>query len=79
MQRSQYFGLLETAGLGKVEVLKDVDYLAAVAGTLPEEAQALLDRSGVRPEELIGKVRSVTYRASKAETTCCGPSCCGGS
>ncbi len=79
MQRSRYFGLLETAGLGKVEVLKDVDYLAAVAGTLPEEAQALLDRSGVKPEELIGKVRSVTYRASKAEAACCGPSCCGGS
>ena len=73
---SQYFGLLEAAGLGKVEVLKDVDYLAAVAGTLPEEAQALLDRSGVKPEELVGKVRSITYRASKAEA-CCGPSCCG--
>jgi SAM-dependent methyltransferase len=78
MQRTRYFGLLEAAGLGKVEVLKDVDYLAAVAGTLPEEAQALLDRSGVKPEELAGKVRSVTYRASKAEA-CCGPSCCGAS
>ena len=78
MQRSQYFGLLEAAGLGKVEVLKDVDYLGAVAGTLPEEAQALLDRSGVKPEELAGKVRSVTYRASKADA-CCGPSCCGAS
>ena len=78
MQRGQYFGLLEAAGLGQVEVLKDVDYLAAVAGTLPEEAQALLDRSAVRPEELAGKVRSVTYRASKAES-CCAPSCCGAS
>ncbi len=78
MQRSQYFGLLEAAGLGKVEMLKDVDYLAAVAGTLPEEAQELLDRSGVKPEELAGKVRSVTYRASKADA-CCGPSCCGAS
>jgi arsenite methyltransferase len=75
MPRGQYFGLLEDAGLGEVEVLKDVDYLAAVAGTLPEEAQALLDRSGVRPEELVGKVRSITYRASKAGS-CCGPSCC---
>ena len=77
MQRSRYFALLEAAGLGKVEVLKDVDYLAAVAGTLPEEAQVLLDRSGVKPEELVGKVRSVTYRASKGDG-CCAPSCCGG-
>jgi len=76
MPRGQYFSLLETAGLAKVEILKDIDYLAAVAGTLPEEAQALLDRAGVKPEELAGKVRSVTYRASKAEA-CCGPSCCG--
>lgn len=78
MQRTPYFGLLEAAGLGKVEVLKDVDYLAAVAGTLPEEAQALLDRSGIAPQKLVGKVRSVTYRASKADA-CCGPSCCGAS
>jgi arsenite methyltransferase len=78
MQRGQYFGLLEDAGLGQVEVLKDVDYLATVAGTLPEEAQALLDRSGVSPEALAGKVRAVTYRASKAEG-CCAPSCCGAS
>jgi arsenite methyltransferase len=78
MQRSDYFGLLERAGLGKVEILKDVDYLAAVAGTLPEEAQNLLDRSGVKAEELAGKVRSVTYRASKSDS-CCAPSCCGAS
>jgi arsenite methyltransferase len=78
MQRDLYFGLLRNAGLDKVEVLKDVDYLAAVAGTLPEEAQELLDRSGVKAEELAGKVRSVTYRASKAPS-CCGPSCCGAS
>jgi SAM-dependent methyltransferase len=78
MQRKQYFGLLEAAGLTKVETLKDVDYLATVAGTLPEEAQTLLDRSGVKPEELAGKVHSVTYRASKPEAaSCCGPSCCG--
>lgn len=78
MQRERYFGLLESAGLGKVEVLKDVDYLAAVAGTLPQEAQDLLDRSGIEPEELVGKVRSVTYRATKpAAAACCGPSCCG--
>jgi SAM-dependent methyltransferase len=75
LQRETYFGLLQAAGLGGIEVLKDVDYLAAVAGTLPEEAQALLDRAGVKPEELAGRVRSVTYRARKAEA-CCTTSCC---
>ena len=77
MLRADYFGRLEAAGLGRVELLKDVDYLAAVAGTLPEEAQALLDRSGVSRAALAGKVRSVTYRATKS-ASCCGPSCCGG-
>jgi hypothetical protein len=57
--------MVEAAGLSGIELLKDVDYLAMAAGTLPEEAQALLDRSGVRPEELAGKVRSVTFRAAK--------------
>lgn len=52
-----------------------MDYLAA--GTLPEEAQALQDRANVKPEELAGKVGSVTYRASEPQS-CCAPSCCGG-
>jgi SAM-dependent methyltransferase len=64
-RREDYFSMVAGAGLSAVELLKDVDYLALVAGTLPEEAQALLDRSGVRPEELRGKVRSVTFRAVK--------------
>ena len=53
------------------------DSWQAFEQTLPEEAQALLDHAGVKPEELVGKVRSVTYRASKPES-CCGPSCCEG-
>jgi SAM-dependent methyltransferase len=75
MLRDQYFGLLRDAGF-EVEVLKDVDYLAAMEDAAPEEAQALLRRSGVPREQVLGKVRSLTYRASKA-AACCAPSCCG--
>ena len=66
MQRPAYLSLLAAAGLGGVEVLKDVDYLGSVADAAPEEADALLARTGVRREELLGKVRSITYRARKA-------------
>lgn len=65
LDRGAYFGLLEAAGLGAVEVLKDVDYLAAIAGAAPAEVQSLLDRTGVRWEDLAGKVRSITFRARK--------------
>ncbi len=62
--RQEYFGMLEAAGLGPVEVLKDVDYVAAIGG-VPEEIRGLLDRAGIREEEVTGKVRSLTYRARK--------------
>ena len=42
-----------------------------------EEAKALLERSGVRLDELVGRVRSLTFRARKPEA-CCTPTCCGG-
>jgi len=63
--REEYFGMLGAAGLGPVEVLDDVDYLAAVGDGPPAEVQAILERTGVRLEELAGKVRSITYRARK--------------
>ncbi|PYQ24478.1 MAG: arsenite S-adenosylmethyltransferase [Acidobacteria bacterium] len=63
VDRRDYFGMLEAAGLGPVEVLKDVDYLAAIGNTVPEEVQAVLDRTGIRSEDVAGKVRSITYRA----------------
>jgi hypothetical protein len=31
----------------------------------PEEVQAILDRTGIRREDVVGKVRSITYRAVK--------------
>jgi len=64
IDRTDYFGLLEDAGLGPVEVLKDVDYVAAIGG-VPDEIQALLDRVGIRREDVAGKVHSLTFRARK--------------
>jgi SAM-dependent methyltransferase len=76
MLRDEDFGLLRAAGFG-VEVLKDIDYLASLEDAAPDEARALLERSGVRREAVVGRVRSVTYRARKPEA-CCTSSCCGG-
>jgi SAM-dependent methyltransferase len=65
MQRERYFGLLEAAGLGKPEVLKDVDYLDAIARSAPDEVREFLARTGARLEDLAGKVHSVTFRARR--------------
>ena len=64
VDRREYFGLLEAAGLGPIEVLKDIDYVAAIGG-VPDEIQGLLDRVGIRREDVVGKVHSVTFRACK--------------
>jgi len=63
--RGDYFGLLEKAGLAPVEVLRDVDALATLVSSAPEEVEVLRKRTGVDPRELSGKVRSVTFRATK--------------
>jgi len=63
--RETYFGQLRAAGLGEPTLLKDVDQLAAMAAAAPAEANALLERTGVSLDELTGKVRSVTFRATK--------------
>lgn len=78
MQRQAYFGALEAAGLGDIELLKDLDYLGAMVEAAPQEVRDLLARTGVAAEDVVGKVRSVTFRACKRETTesCCGPKCC---
>jgi SAM-dependent methyltransferase len=67
MLRDDYFGLLRRAGFSGVEVLSDVDYLGAVGDAFPQELAKLLAASGISPQSLTGKVRSVTYRASKAD------------
>jgi len=64
VQRHEYFGMLDAAGLGPVEVLRDIDYVVAIGG-IPEEMQKLLDRVGIRRDDVAGKVHSLTYRARK--------------
>jgi len=77
-QRRAYFDTLEAAGLRDVEILKDVDYLGAMLEAAPQEVRELLARTGVAAQDVLGKVRSVTFRACKREATesCCGPKCC---
>ena len=64
-RREVYFDELRAAGLGDVEVLRDVDSLVQWVEAAPEEAGALAARTGVKPEDVLGKVRSVTYRARR--------------
>jgi SAM-dependent methyltransferase len=66
MQRDRYFELVEQAGLHDVTVLRDVDFLSTVEATPPEDVVKLMERTGVRFEQLEGLVRSVTFRARKA-------------
>jgi arsenite methyltransferase len=63
--RTEYLGLVKAAGLGEIEVLKDVDYLASLAKVAPEEADAMLAGWGVTREDLQGTVHSITWRAVK--------------
>lgn len=89
MLRDDYFAALAAAGLGDVEIVRDIDYVATISDKLPGEIEALLERAGVERSELEGAVRSVTYRAHKggaggvvseassSDEACCAPSCCG--
>ena len=65
-QRPDYFAKVQAAGLGPVEVLRDTDYVATLAETAPAELSAIIDRLGIDRAEVMGKVRSVTFRARKA-------------
>jgi len=64
--RDDYFAQLAAAGLGEVEILRDVDFAASIADKLPEEIEALLNRAGVDRAAIEGRVRSLTYRARRA-------------
>ncbi len=63
--RADYFALVERVGLGKAEILRDVDYLATLCKSAPDEVARFEERTGVSPEDLLGRVRSVTFRAMK--------------
>lgn len=66
MLRSDYLDTIAAAGLGDVRMLKDTDFLETLdldsRGKLGELARA----GGAAERELVGKVRSVTFRARRA-------------
>ena len=64
-RRQVYFDLLADAGLGDVEILKDVDFLEMTEKASPAEVISLLEEAGIERSEVAGIVRSVTYRARK--------------
>jgi SAM-dependent methyltransferase len=86
--REKYFAMIEDAGLGEIEVLKDVDYGAVVIDHARPEAERLAAKAGVSVDSLRGSVRSLTFRARKPgaasaiasqpepKAACCGPTCC---
>jgi SAM-dependent methyltransferase len=63
--REDYFEGLRRAGLGQVEILRDVDSLALLRDAAPEEARAILERTGAAWSDVEGRVRSLTYRARR--------------
>ena len=65
IQRDDYLAMLADAGLGEIEIVKDVDFLATVADSLPKEIGTAMDELGLNGDDLKGVVRSVTYRARK--------------
>ena len=65
MRQEEYFALVGAAGLEKVEVLRDVDYVAGLIESAPDEVRALEARTGIQREVVVGRVRSVTFRALK--------------
>jgi SAM-dependent methyltransferase len=78
--RERYFGELAAAGLGGIEILREIDYVETLLATVPTEVEALLARTGARLDDVRGIVRSVTFRALKGapagEVACCGPEGC---
>lgn len=63
--KRDYLAMVEAAGLTGVEILKDEDYLAALAKVAPAEADAMLAGWGVTRADLEGTVHSITWRAVK--------------
>jgi SAM-dependent methyltransferase len=82
--REPYFAMLKDAGLGDIEIVKDIDYGSVVIEHARAEAERLAAKAGVGLDTLRGTVRSVTFRARRtsaagskaAAAPCCGPSCC---
>jgi len=66
VERTEYFEIVDRAGLRDVRVLRNVDYLASIdAVSVPP---AWMREAGVRLEQMRGLVHSVTFRAVKPRT-----------
>jgi len=65
VQRDDYLAMLTGAGLGEIEILKDADFLATVADSIPKEISGAMEQLGLESDDLKGVVRSITYRARK--------------
>jgi SAM-dependent methyltransferase len=63
MRREEYFALVSAAGLTGVDVLRDIDYVASLMQAAPEEVVELETRTGIGRDQVLGRVRSVTFRA----------------
>jgi SAM-dependent methyltransferase len=63
--RERYFRMVADAGLGEVEILKDVEVVAALGDSLPAGLSDLAAAAGISLEQVRGLVRSLTYRARK--------------
>ncbi|HSL17429.1 MAG TPA: arsenite methyltransferase [Methylomirabilota bacterium] len=65
IRRDEYLALLAGAGFGDIEIVRDIDFLAAIGDSLPEEIAVSLDELGLTAADLEGVVRSITFRALK--------------
>jgi hypothetical protein len=64
MQRAPYFTALVSAGFEPAEILKDIDYLAALGeDAVPDRLVDKMRANGLQLSDLAGMIRSVTYRA----------------
>jgi len=64
-RRERYLAMLSAAGLGEIEVLRDVDYLELSERAAPGAFSRLLEGPGIDRDSLRGVVRSITYRAKR--------------
>jgi SAM-dependent methyltransferase len=63
--RREYLAMIAAAGLSRIEVLKDDDYLASLSEIAPAEAEALFVAWGVPRDALVDVVHSMTWRATR--------------
>ena len=68
IRRDDYLAMLADAGLVDVEIVKDTDFLAVVADSIPEEILVAMNGLGLTTADMEGVVRSVTYRARTSTT-----------